>query len=384
MIGDAQARARFAFARAFGGEPTLLVRAPGRVNLIGEHTDYNDGFVMPLAIDRDTVVAARPNDSGTIRIVAADMSDARDSFAADGAIARGDADWANYVRGMARALADAGARWSGVDLAIAGDVPLGSGLSSSASLEMAVGLSLATTAEMAVDRPALARMGQWAEHQFAGCLCGIMDQLISACGVAGHALLIDCRTLDTLPVPMPADARVIIAHSGVRHTHAGGEYNDRRAQCEAAAAHYGVAALRDLDEATLRARRGTLGDLPFRRARHVVTENARTMAAADAMRSGDLAAMGQLMAASHASMRDDFAITVPAIDQLVEIMAAPLGGVGGARMTGGGFGGCVIALAPPDRVYAVMDAVAVHYRDPEGNPAAIFVAQASNGASVIG
>ncbi|MCU0728945.1 MAG: galactokinase [Sphingopyxis sp.] len=378
-----------AFADAFGGTPTLLTRAPGRVNLIGEHTDYNDGFVMPLAIDCDTVAVARPNDSGMIRVVAADIAhapgsaNAQDSFALNAAITPGDADWANYVRGMARALADEGGRWSGVDLAIAGDVPLGSGLSSSASLEMAVGLSLATMAGVAVERPTLARMGQWAEHHFAGCLCGIMDQLISACGVADHAMLIDCRTLATAPVPLPPHARVIIAHSGVRHAHAGGEYNDRRAQCEAAAAHYGVTALRDLDEASLIARRGTLGDLPFRRARHVVTENARTLAAADALRAGDLAAMGQLMAASHASMRDDFAITVPAIDALADIMAAPLHGVGGARMTGGGFGGCVIALAPTDRVDAVIDAVATHYRDPEGNPATVFVAQASAGASVL-
>jgi galactokinase len=377
-------RARAAFDRAFNRLPDRVVRAPGRVNLIGEHTDYNDGYVMPLAIDRDTVVAAALNASGAMTSIAADLNDAQDWTSLKATIEPATADWANYVRGTARALADAGAQWPGIDLAIAGNVPLGSGLSSSASLEMAVGLALADLSGLPIDRARLAELGQWAEHHFAGCLCGIMDQLISAKGIAGHALLIDCRTLDTAPVPIPADARIIIAHSGVRHSHAGGEYNDRRAQCEAAAAHYGVAALRDLDAAELQARRGSLADLPFRRARHVVTENARTIAAAAALREGDLSLVGALMAASHASMRDDFEITVPAIDQLVAIMDAQLQGEGGVRMTGGGFGGCVIALAPAHRVEAITAAVANEYRDPDGNLAEVFVCEASAGASVIG
>ena len=320
---DSRARAVAAYMRAFGTAPDLLVRAPGRVNLIGEHTDYNDGFVLPLAIDRDTVVAAGLTDSGRLATVAADFDDGRDSFALAGAIEATEAGWANYVRGVTLGMLREGLVLSGGQIAIAGDVPLGSGLSSSASLEIAVGLALAELGNMTVDPTRLAQIAQWAENDFVGCACGIMDQLISARGVAGHALLIDCRSLECAPVVMPVDAAVIIAHSGVRHTHAGGEYNDRRAQCEVAARHYGVAALRDLDGAGLEDGKEGLDDVAYRRARHVVTENARTLAAAVALRGGDLRTLGALMAQSHRSMRDDFEITVPAIDRLADVMAAP-------------------------------------------------------------
>lgn len=380
-MSDARARAVAAYLRAFGTEPDLLVRAPGRVNLIGEHTDYNDGFVLPLAIDRETVVAAGLTESGRFVTVAADFDDGRDDFALTGKIAATEADWANYVRGVTLGMQREGLALSGGQIAIAGDVPLGSGLSSSASLEIAVGLALAELGNMAVDPTRLAQIGQSAENDFVGCACGIMDQLISVRGVAGHALLIDCRSLECMPVVMPADAAIIIAHSGVRHAHAGGDYNDRRAQCEVAARHYGVAALRDLDGAGLEAGKAGLDEVAYRRARHVVTENARTLAAAEALRGGDLRTLGALMAQSHVSMRDDFEITVPAIDRLAVIMAAPLGGEGGARMTGGGFGGCVIAVAPTGKVSAVVAAVAADYRTPDGSAAEVFVCQASAGAS---
>lgn len=380
---DSRARAVAAYMRAFGTAPDLLVRAPGRVNLIGEHTDYNDGFVLPLAIDRDTVVAAGLTDSGRLATVAADFDDGRDSFALAGAIEATEAGWANYVRGVTLGMLREGLVLSGGQIAIAGDVPLGSGLSSSASLEIAVGLALAELGNMTVDPTRLAQIAQWAENDFVGCACGIMDQLISARGVAGHALLIDCRSLECAPVVMPVDAAVIIAHSGVRHTHAGGEYNDRRAQCEVAARHYGVAALRDLDGAGLEDGKEGLDDVAYRRARHVVTENARTLAAAVALRGGDLRTLGALMAQSHRSMRDDFEITVPAIDRLADVMAAPLDGEGGARMTGGGFGGCVIAVAPAGKVAAVIAAIAADYRAPDGSAAEVFVCKASSGASRI-
>ena len=380
---DSRARAVAAYMRAFGTAPDLLVRAPGRVNLIGEHTDYNDGFVLPLAIDRDTVVAAGLADSGRLATVAADFDDGRDSFALAGAIEATEAGWANYVRGVTLGMLREGLVLSGGQIAIAGDVPLGSGLSSSASLEIAVGLALAELGNMTVDPTRLAQIAQWAENDFVGCACGIMDQLISARGVAGHALLIDCRSLECAPVVMPVDAAVIIAHSGIRHTHAGGEYNDRRAQCEVAARHYGVAALRDLDGAGLEDGKEGLDDVAYRRARHVVTENARTLAAAVALRGGDLRTLGALMAQSHRSMRDDFEITVPAIDRLADVMAAPLDGEGGARMTGGGFGGCVIAVAPAGKVAAVIAAIAADYRAPDGSAAEVFVCKASSGASRI-
>jgi galactokinase len=377
-------RARAAYVQQFGHEPTLFVRAPGRVNLIGEHTDYNDGFVLPCAIDRSAIVAAGPANDGYITAIAADYAGQLDRFALDQTIQHSPHGWAEYVRGMAHILQDEGVPLTSANLTIAGDVPLGSGLSSSAALEVAVGLALATLAQQSIDPTRLAQIAQRAENQFVGCACGIMDQLISTRAQAGHALLIDCRTLDCQPVSLPADMAIIIAHSGVRHAHADGEYNDRRAQCNRAAAHYGVAKLRDLDETTLIAERGTLDDISYRRARHVITENARTLAAAFALKQGDFAALGVLMAQSHASMRDDFEITVPAVDQLATIMTQAVGDKGGARMTGGGFGGCVIAVAPRALADTVVAAVATQYRAPDGTLAEVFVCDAEAGARVLG
>jgi galactokinase len=378
-----RARAIDAYRRHFGGEPDMVFRAPGRVNLIGEHTDYNDGFVLPAAIDRETVVAIGAADGGQVTAIASDFGDDRDSFALDEPIAHVSADWANYVRGVAQAMLNDGVELSGANLAIAGDVPLGSGLSSSASLEVAVGNALAAAAGHDIDPTRMAKIAQRAENDFVGCACGIMDQLISTRGEAGHALLIDCRSLDCTRVSIPDGVSIIIAHSGVRHAHADGEYNDRRAQCETAARHYGVAALRDLDFGGLEEGKSGLDDIAYRRARHVVTENARTEAAASALKRGNLQRLGELMEQSHISMRDDFEITVPAVDQLAAIMSAPLNGEGGARMTGGGFGGCVIAVAPDARVAAVVKAIADQYRTPEGLAAEVFVCQPSAGASRV-
>jgi len=380
---NAQERARAAYLKHFREEPAMLFRAPGRVNLIGEHTDYNDGFVLPAAIDRETVVAIGPASNGQITAIAADFGEHRDSFMLSDPIMRSETEWANYVRGVAKVLLDDGVNLVAANMAIAGDVPLGSGLSSSASLEVAVGNALAGFAGHRVEPTHMAKLAQRAENDFVGCACGIMDQLISTRGEAGHALLIDCRTLNCTPVSIPDGVSIIIAHSGVRHAHAGGEYNDRRAQCEAAARHYGVAALRDLTFAQLEEGKGGLDDVSYRRARHVVTENDRTEAAASALKSGNLERLGELMAQSHASMRGDFEITVPAVDALAAIMAAPLDGQGGARMTGGGFGGCVIAVASDLKVPAVVKAIADLYRTPDGLPAEVFVCQPSAGASSI-
>ena len=373
-------RAVAAFRAAWGSDPEFTARAPGRVNLIGEHTDYNDGFVLPCAIEFETVVAASRSDGGIVETIAADVDSARDRFSLGTSISPAGG-WQDYVRGVAKVLGE-DVPLTGARLAIAGNVPLGSGLSSSAALEVAVGHALLAVAGREIGPDALAKAAQRAENEFVGCACGIMDQLISTRGVAGHALLIDCRSLDCTPVVMPRDAVVVIINSGVRHTHAGGDYNERRAQCEAAARHYGVAALRDLDEAALTAGQNGLDSVAFRRARHVVTENARTVGAASALAAGDLRAMGRLMAASHASMRDDFEITVPAIDRLVGIVDSVLAGDGGARMTGGGFGGCVVALVPLGKVDAVRDAVSAAYRTPEGHAPDIYVCQPSQGASV--
>lgn len=376
------------FRQHFGHGPTTLARAPGRVNLIGEHTDYNDGFVLPCAIDFHTLVAARPRTDGRVRVLALDMDDATDQFRADATIVHTPrAPWADYVRGVVRELQLSGQAPGGpvgADIAITGNVPRGAGLSSSAALEVAL---LQAWQQMqglhGLDQTTIARLAQRAENDFVGCRCGIMDQLVSARGEAAHALLIDCRSLQATPVPLPAGLAVLIAHSKVRRGLVDSAYNERRTQCEAAARHFGVPALRDLSPVRLEAGAAGLDDLTLRRARHVVTENARTTAAANALAAGDLATLGRLMAQSHASMRDDFGITVPAIDQLVDVLQRAIGSEGGARMTGGGFGGCVVALLPQDRVAAATAAVAQNYRSPGGEAAEVWVCQAQAGAGAV-
>jgi galactokinase len=374
------------FRTEFGAAPTLFARAPGRVNLIGEHTDYNDGFVLPCAISKQTMVAVRPRDDRLVNIVAGDLDGAKTSFGLD-AIAPDDAaPWSNYVRGMASLLQAEGFDLPGVDMAILGDMPQGAGLSSSAALENASGLAFAALAgQPDIDRTRLAQIGQQTEHEFAGCNCGIMDQLVSARADAGSALLIDCRSLQATPVTIPDDVAILIVHSGISRGLVDGEYNARREQCEAAARHYGVVALRDLDKLPdpSTGSGGALDPVAWQRARHVITENARTLAAADALRRGDLSMLGQLMAQSHASMRDDFEISLPAIDQLVEILADAIGTEGGARMTGGGFGGAVVAVLAKRRLDAALDAVARHYRDPQGRPAETMVERPAAGACLL-
>ncbi|MEO6280666.1 galactokinase [Roseateles sp.] len=372
-----------AFDTAFGGAPTAVARAPGRVNLIGEHTDYNDGFVLPCAIDFGTLVAARARSDRRVRLLALDQGEALDEFSLDDPITpRGeDAAWANYVRGMVQALLQAGYSLVGADLAITGDVPQGAGLSSSAALEVSVGQAFKQLAGLNdLDATTLALLAQRAENEFVGCRCGIMDQLISARGQAGKALLIDCRSLEGTAVAMPADMAVLIVDSKIQRGLVGSEYNLRREQCEAAARHFGVKALRDIDLATLASGAGGLDATAFRRARHVVTENVRTLAAAQALATSDWQQLSELMAASHASMRDDFEITTPAIDGLVEIIRSAIGTHGGVRMTGGGFGGCVVALTSQALAEAAMAAVAERYRSPAGHAAVSYLCTASAGA----
>jgi galactokinase len=380
-----RATAWAAFQKAFGHAPARLVQAPGRVNLIGEHTDYNDGFVLPCAIDRGTVIAASPRNDMTVRVVAADPVAAVDEFRIDTPIvARADAVWANYVRGTVKHLLAHGVRLGGAELAIAGDVPQGAGLSSSASLEVGViqaFKSLYGLHELSPTQMAL--IAQEAENRFVGCACGVMDPLISARGVDRHALLIDCRSLDATPVPLPAEVAVMIVNSRVSRGLVDGEYNLRRQQCEAAARHFGVRALRDLLPVDFESRGDGLDPVARRRARHILSENQRTLDAAAALAAGDMAAVGRLMAQSHASMRDDFEITVPAVDRLAQVLQDSIGDRGGARMTGGGFGGCVVALLPEKLVPQARDAVAAGYRAPGGEPADVLVCRASGGAGEL-
>jgi galactokinase len=373
-------RAGSALQQAFGRRAAGFVQAPGRVNLIGEHTDYNGGFVLPAAIDRHVVCAWAPRDDGQVRVVALDDAHQQDSFSLRAPIAPEPAlPWSAYVRGMARELhLRHQLPSSGADLAIVGDVPAGAGLSSSAALELAVAHALLAAASQGLDATTLALAAQRAENEFVGCRCGVMDQLVSARGEAGHALLIDCRSLLVEAVPLPAGSVLLIAHSRVRRGLVASAYNERRAACERAAAALGVAALRDASAAAVEA--VPLDDSTRRRARHVVSENERTQQAAFALAAGDLYTMGRLMAASHTSMRDDFEITVPAIDDLVALIQGVIGSEGGARMTGGGFGGCVVALLPHERVAAVRRAVETGYVSPAGEPALLFEFEASAGA----
>lgn len=370
------------FTVHYGHAPDLVVRAPGRVNLIGEHTDYNDGFVLPCAIGPATMVALSKREDDRVDVIATDFHNAVDSFALTPALERNiSQSWADYVRGTVVALQNAGHALSGAKIAIAGNLPKGAGLSSSAALTVAVAKALLARTGMEIDNSRLAQIAQRAECDFVGTQCGIMDQLISAQGKAGHALLIDCRSMERTNVPIPEDVAIMIVHSGVTRGLVDGHYNARRRQCEAAATAMGVTALRDADLDMLAAAR--LDATTTARARHVITENQRTLNAADALAKGDLVALGALMAQSHASMRDNFEITVPAIDDLVAQLQDAIGNQGGARMTGGGFGGATVAIMPHSRVADVQAAINSTYKTPNGMAPLIMVERPGPGVAIL-
>ncbi len=387
--------------------PQVGAAAPGRVNLIGEHVDYNDGFVLPMAIDRRAVaVASAGGRPGWIRIVSEQQASCVEMPAESlfdpkawsrgrlGAIA-----WAAYVAGGlaegAKLAGDAAAAHlphAGLDIAVTSDVPLGAGLSSSAALEVAAALCGwqlarrvgAPSPQVGAPEPtALARACQRAEHRYAGVPCGIMDQLTSVCGRADHALLIDCRDLTITPVPFPPNLAIIVIDTGVRHELAAGEYAARRAACERAAAAIGAASLRDATEGALASASGRLTNEESACARHVLSENARTLAAADALRAADGPALGRLMLASHASLRDDYRVSCRELDEAVAAATATPG-VYGARMTGGGFGGSAIALVPADHADAALASIASEYARRVGAPCRAWVVRAAGGAVTIG
>lgn len=369
------------FQARFAAMPDVVASAPGRVNLIGEHTDYNDGFVLPAAINYHTWVAAGVRDDRELHIIAHDFIDQTVSFHLDAEMQRDAAmPWSNYVRGVVQQLRKKDFQLRGGNIFITGNVPAGAGLSSSASLEMALIRALTELSGEAVEPKAAALMGQAAENQFVGCNCGIMDQLISACGQADSALLIDCRDLGTRAVSIPRDWEILIVHSGVKRGLVESEYNLRREQCEAAARYFNQRSLRDVPLEHLLAAEAALEPLLFKRARHVLTENARTLTAADALMNGDMKTLSRVMAESHASMRDDFNITVPAIDTLVDMLNTAGQGLAGARMTGGGFGGCVVAIAPQSLIPTLMATVENHYQQETGCEPTLILAKASSGA----
>jgi galactokinase len=345
-------------------------RAPGRVNLIGDHTDYHDGFVLPVAVDRDCVVAARAREDGRVTVRSVELADEVD-IAADGSDepAAVEPAWGRYVAGVVRALTAAGRAPVGLDAALSSTVPLGSGLSSSAALEVAIALALTDAAGFPLPATELARACQRGEHLGTGVPSGVMDQLVALLGRAGHALLIDCRTLGAEPIALPDALEVLVMHSGLPRTLAGTAYAERRTEGERVAARLGVSALRDASLDVVR-------DEP--RARHVVTENQRVLQFADALRAGDAAKLGSLLLASHASLRDDYEVSTPELDLAVDLLVEH--GAIGARLTGAGFGGCVVALVPRTQVRALASRTVARYGAETGLDAHAFEVRAVDGA----
>lgn len=363
-----------------------VFRAPGRVNLIGEHTDYNDGFVMPAAIGFSTWVTSAPRDDRTVSVFSENFSE-RIEFELDDQNPRAQGHWSDYVKGVAITLERAGHRLRGAELRIRSEVPLGSGLSSSAALEVASGYALLTNSGLIVDRMELAKVCQRAENEFVKLRCGIMDHFVSCHGQAGKALLLDCRSLEYKPLPLPKDARLAICNTMVKHALSTGEYNTRRLECEAAVYHFAqsrpnVRALRDITEVELELYGSDLSDVIYRRCRHVITENARVLAAEAALEKGDLAAFGQLMNSSHRSLRDDYEVSCKELDLMVEL-ALQVRGVYGARLTGGGFGGCTVNLIAAENVDEFKEAVARGYEKATGLAPEIYVCSAADGVEEV-
>jgi galactokinase len=376
------------FTARFGRPPRWVVAAPGRVNIIGEHTDYSGGLVLPMAIDRYTVIAAAPAaaEAGLrLRLHSASVGETVDIPLA-ATPAPDEPRWANYARGVAAGFGARGLVAPPLDALVMSDVPLGGGLSSSAAFEVATATLLETVVGARLDPADKAALCRKAEHDYAQVPCGIMDQLISVLGDESGALLIDCRTQQTRLVPF-ADPSVslLIANSNVRHSLGDGQYALRRAACVEAADVLGVDELGRATPAMVAAAEGALGPLRHRRARHVVTENARTRAAADALAGGDWRAAGGLMYESHQSLRDDFEVSAPELDTLVELAhdVGEAGGVFGARMTGGGFGGCTVTLAATDRVGHIGDRLAREYQRRHGRALTWFVSRPARGAHVV-
>ena len=372
------------FSRRFRAVPAVS-RAPGRVNLIGEHTDYNGGFVMPAALDFATLAACVPRADRTLRLFST-LQDEEVTVDLDGLPARR-GHWSDYVVGVALMLERAGYRLRGVDMMIDSNVPVGSGLSSSAALEVSAGHALVHAAGSVINPVDLAKIGQRAENEFVGMRCGIMDQYISACGVAGAALLIDCRSLAARPVTVPAAAAIVVVDSKVHHQHAGGEYNLRRQACEEGVAILqgvlpGISQLRDVTPEALERHQDLLPDMIRRRCRHIVSENARVLAGEKALNRGDAAGFGQLMKESHRSMRDDFEITCAEVDVLADIASATPGAYG-ARMTGGGFGGCVVALVEAGKAEAFMTTVTRAYEQKTGLRPFAFACHPGPGVALV-
>lgn len=384
MIDAARIHAKF--VSRFSHAPALIVRAPGRVNLIGEHTDYNDGFVLPAAIDRATFIAASPRTDNRVRVLAADLNE-EDEFGIDQIERSGMRPWSNYIRGMIKSLLTAGHVINGADMVVASSVPRGAGLSSSAALEVATGYVFQLFHNLNILGEELALMAQATENHFVGVNCGIMDQFIVTLGQANHALLIDCRDLNYQAVPLPTGVSVVICDSHIERTLAGSAYNQRRAECDQAVEILkqqlpGIKALRDVTSAQLNEHGHLLPPVVRQRARHVISENERVIAGVNTLQAGNVAEFGRLMNASHASLRDDYAVSIPEMDALVA-SAQRVSGCFGSRLTGAGFGGCTVSLVANEAVERFRHEVAAAYLASTGRSATIYVTQAADGVSRV-
>ena len=370
------------FRAKFGSTPRLY-RAPGRVNLIGEHTDYNDGFVMPAAIGFYCWAAIAPRNDRQLHVFSREFREDVEIDLSSGAV-RPSHTWSDYPAGVAVQLQKAGFPLIAANVLIHGEVPLGAGLSSSASIEAATAMALAETSRCAIDRGELARICQRAETDFVGMKCGIMDQFISLCGRKGHALMLDCRSLQFELISIPDSAKLVICNTGVKHKHAGGEYNRRREECEAAVSALkqalpSIHALRDVRKEDLDRHRTLLTEVALKRARHVVSENARVLDAAAALRAGDLLKVGAAMNESHKSLRDDYEVSCAELDLMVDL-AHQQQGVYGARMTGGGFGGSTVNLVDARHADAFAKNIGKAYQAETNLAAPIYVCDPVDGA----
>ena len=373
------------FAKLYGGQPQIY-RAPGRVNLIGEHTDYNEGFVMPAAINFSTFVAVTKRDDQFIKIHS-------DTFKEDASIdlanppARGKKHWSDYPFGVAVKLQESGQKLNGTNMFVHGEVPLGSGLSSSAAIEVSTALGLLDISGEQMNRLQLAKICQQAENEFVGARTGLMDQFIACFGKADHAVMLDCRSLEFQPLPLPEQVKLVVCNTMVKHKLAASEYNSRREQCEAGVRILSqhlpkVKSLRDVTAEDVVSLRDQLGDLLYRRCLHVTSENDRVRSAAGALRDGDLKTFGRLMYKSHESLRDDYEVSCKELDIMVDL-AREIAGVYGARMTGGGFGGCTINLVDASAVDDFSRTIKTRYAQAAGKHPEIYVCNAADGAERV-
>ena len=372
------------FAKRFGREARVS-RAPGRVNLIGEHTDYNEGYVLPAAIGLDVRVAYAKGETSALRVQSIQEA-STSSLNLAAAHARPCHNWTDYIQGVEVQFQRMGYVPPGADLLVDGKVPMGGGLSSSAALEVAVAFALQDMGSFKLDQVQIAKLCQRAENEFVGARCGIMDQFSSVFGRGGHALLLDCRTLEVRYVAIPAHVSLVVCNTMVKHSLSGGEYNKRRNECEEGLRYFAkripdARALRDVTEGDMTKYGADLPDVLLRRCRHVVTENARVLRAADALETGDLEALGKLMHDSHVSLRDDYEVSCPELDIMVDI-AINLPGIYGARMTGGGFGGCTINLVEKELVNEFQLQISKRYKESTNIDPEIHVTWAADGAAI--